>query len=156
MSWDTLNIESGGGKFLKIESGKSADIHVLTKSENMVIQFTHWTGEKYTNCSGKDCQECNQGKKPNQRFTINALDRSDNQVKIFQFGPNVGIGIKEIAKVLKEDQMTIHDVDLRISRISENPVRYQVVQKKKAGEVPPNILLHDLKKAVNKDDECPF
>jgi len=155
MSYDSMEVETGGGKFLKIEAGKSVDVNILTKSDDMVLEKVHWTGSSYAPCIGKDCPECSSGNKPIQRFRVNVLDRADNTVKIYEFGVNVAIGIKEVAKVLRLDDMTIHDVDLRIVRVSENPVRYQVIQRKKAGEIPADIKVHDLKKK-DAEETVPF
>lgn len=144
MSWGKMDISaSGGSKFLRVKD-KPVDMHILTPSDEIARKYVHYNGKSYDPCSGKVCAECQDGAKREERFTINVFDRGEQKVKIFEFGTNIAIGIREIAKVLELDGQNIHSVDLRISRISEKPVRYQVVQRKLAGPVPTDLKLYDL------------
>lgn len=137
MTYGDLEIPNSS-KFLKIEGGKPVDIHVLTPSEAVKKIKMYYDGKVYVEILEGD--PLPKDIKLETRFVIQVFDRSDQQVKEFKFGPNIAIGIKEIAKVLELDGQTIHDIDLRISRISEKPVRYQVVQRKKAAPIPQEIL----------------
>lgn len=141
MSYADMEISGGGGKYLRIESGKPVDIHIVTKSEDIKTKDVHYDGSKYHDCM-PGCEFCAEGNKSSKKYTIQVLDRKDGAVKLLEFSTNIAIGIKEIAKVLELDGQTIHDIDLRISRVSEKPVRYQVVQRKMAGPLP--------------DEEVPF
>lgn len=151
MSYGNLPIQSSGGKYLRIETGKPVDIHIVTKREDVKIKSVHYDGKAYVSCGEKQCVNCTDGLKKEQRFEVKVFDRSDNSYKIFEFGPNIAIGIREIAKVLELDGQTIHDVDLRISIISEKPVRYQVVQRKNAGPLPADDEVQP-----DFDDEVPL
>lgn len=147
MGYGDLDVHMGGGKYLKIESGKPVDIHILTTSENIKKRSVHYDGKAYVDCNGNACAACSDGLKKEQRWMVQAFDRKEQTVKQFEFGPNIAIGIREVAKVLEMDGQTIHEVDLRISRVSEKPVRYQVVQRKMAGPIPDEIL---------EDTDVPF
>lgn len=143
MSYGAMDISSGGGKYLKVESGKPVTIHVLTKSENIHTKKVYYDGKKYIEILKGDILP--EGMKEETRYSIQVFDRADQTVKVFEFGPNIAIGIRETARVLEMDGQTIHDVDLHISRVSDKPIRYQVVQRKNAGPIPLEI-----------DEEVPF
>lgn len=137
MSYGALDIPSNS-KYLKIEAGKPVDINILTRSENVKTIKVYFDGQKYHEIT--ETTEVPDEAKIEMRYVIHVFDRADKTVKEFRFGPNIAIGIKEIAKVLELDGQTIHDIDLRISRVSEKPVRYQVVQRKLAAPIPQEIL----------------
>lgn len=142
MSYGKMNIPTSN-KYLRVESGKPIDIHIITASENIKTKKVYYDGSKYHEILDGDAVPTDMEGKPYRvetRFAIQVLDRADRELKWFEFGPNIAIGIREVAKVLEMDGQSIHDVDLRISRVSEKPVRYSVVQRKKAGDVPQEIL----------------
>lgn len=145
MSYGNMDVETNSS-YLKIEKGKPVTVNILTPSERVEKRYTHYTGQKYEQCPGEECNLCEEGIRKETKYKVSVFDRADQKLKKFEFGTNIALGIKEIAKVLEEDGQTIHQVDLYISRISENPVRYQVIQRKMAGAIPKEIL----------DDEVPF
>src|SRR4051812_6524082 len=135
MSYADLKVDSG--KFLKIEAGRSVDIHILTESKDVVVRYNHGFGKEQLSCSGDACNMCADGEKRSQRFAINVLDRADSKVKIFEFGPMVAGQIREIAEMLKEDNQTVHDIDLRIKKIVEGEkTSYITMQRPSAGKIP--------------------
>jgi hypothetical protein len=138
------NIEIEGGKFLKIESGKPVDIHIL--SESPVKRVIHGFGADKINCSGNEnCPACNEGEIPKQRWLTNVYDRTDKKVKIFEFGTSIARQIKAIAEMLEESQQTIHDVDLRIKAEGSGMAKeYTVMQKPMVGKLPDDLKLHVL------------
>ncbi len=141
MSFADMKIE--GGKFLKIESGETVDIHILSKEP--VKQVIHGFGQEKLACSGSDCHMCAEGETAKQRWLVNVFDRKDKKVKIFEFGPTIARQIKNIAEMLEESEQTIHDVDLRIKAEGSGLNKeYTVMQKPISGEIPADIKLHKL------------
>lgn len=141
MSFADMKIE--GGKFLKIESGQSVDIHIL--SEAPVKQVIHGFGADKLTCVGDGCHMCEEGETPKQRWIINVWDRKDKKVKIFEFGSTIARQIKAIAEMLKEDGQTVNTIDLRIKAEGSKPnITYTVMQKPATGEIPADIKLHKL------------
>lgn len=141
MSFTDMKIE--GGKFLKIESGETVDIHVL--SDAPVKQVIHGFGQDKLSCSGSNCHLCADGETPKQRWLVNVFDRRDKKVKIFEFGTAIARQIKAIAEMLEEGKQTVHDVDLRIKAEGSGMNKeYTVMQKPVGGPIPPDLKLHKL------------
>lgn len=143
MSYADLKVDSG--KFLKIETGRPADIHILTKSEEVVVRYNHGFGKEQLSCTGHDCNMCAEGEKRSQRFLINVYDRSDGKVKIFEFGPMIAGQIRDIAEMLKESGHTVHDIDLRIKKTVEGEkTSYMTMQKPMSSPIPEGLPLHKI------------
>lgn len=141
MSYAELKVDSG--KYLKIEPGRPVDVHVLTKSEDVVVKYNHGYGKEQMPCTGVGCDSCAEGIKRQQRFIINIYDRSDQKVKIFEFGPMIAGQIRDIAEMLKESNQTVHDIDLRIKKTVEGEkTSYMTMQKQMLSEVPDGLNLH--------------
>lgn len=143
MSYADLKVDAG--KFLKIEAGRAVDIHILTKSEDVVVRYNHGFGKEQLSCTGDSCNMCADGEKRSQRFLINVLDRADKKVKIFEFGPMVAGQIRDIAEMLKDAGMTVHEIDLRIKKTVEGEkTSYMTMQKPVTGEIPSDLKMHKL------------
>jgi hypothetical protein len=141
MSYAEMQIN--GGKFLKIESGETVDIHVLSKAP--VKQVIHGFGSEKLSCVGSNCHLCEDGETPKQRWLINVFDRKDKKVKIFEFGATIARQIKNIAEMLSESKQTIHDVDLRIKADGAGLNKeYTVMQKSLGGNIPSDLKLHKI------------
>jgi hypothetical protein len=141
MSFTDIKIE--GGKFLKIDSGESVDIHIL--SQEPVKQVIHGFGMDKVNCIGKNCNMCEEGETPKQRWLVNVWDRKDQKVRVFEFGPAIARQIKAIAEMLQESKQTVHDVDFRIKAEGSGLNKeYTVIQKPMGGAVPDNVTLYKL------------
>ena len=140
--YDQLEIETSG-KYLKIKSGESADIHILSEVPSM--QKNHGYGKSKVTCTGKGCSSCAAGDRPRQRWTVNVWDRREECVKLFEFGAMVASQIKAIAEMLKMDGHSIHSVDLRIRKDgAEEATKYMVMQKQAVGSIPDTIELYTL------------
>jgi len=141
--YDQMEIK-GNGKFLKIESGKPVDIHILNKEPNKAV--SHWINKKKSTCIGEGCAECMDGDMPRHRWMTNVWDRKDKKVKLFEFGPSIAKQIKSIAVMLDEDGQTIHDIDLRISAEGEAlEKRYTVIHRAFKEPIPDDVVLWVLK-----------
>lgn len=141
MGFTDMKIE--GGKFLKIEGGETADIHIL--SQEPTKQIIHGFGQEKLNCAGVNCHMCEEGETPKQRWLINIYDRRDKKVKIFEFGASIARQIKAIAEMLAESQQTVHHVDLRIKAEGSGINKeYTVMQKPISGDIPADLKLHKL------------
>jgi len=146
MGWSDIKIENSG-KFLKIEGGSYADIHIL--DEHPKKELIHGFGETKVNCSGEGCHLCDDPETPEEmqlkeRWKTNVLDRKDGRVKIFEFGPMIAGQIREISNMLKESQETVHDFDFRISASTGKQKKYTVMQKKMISGIPEGLKLHKL------------
>ncbi len=149
MGYGDLPIEKSAGKFLKIESGQTVDIHVLTPSEEVAMRKVHGQGKETVDCAGEKCAECQDKKKSRMQYTINVWNRKENKVQIFQFGPMIAEQMRDIAKMLEQDGETIHNYDLRILKTGSGMnTEYKVMQRPNAGPIPEDIELYDLGKGV--------
>ena len=133
MSYGDIEIKDTG-KYLKVRGDIITHIHIV--SRNSKTEMIHF-GEERTNCAGLSCHTCKAGDPPKQRFLINVFDRKANRLKVYEFGANIARSIKDIAKILEEDNRTVHDVDFKIkAQGSGIETRYTVMQVPKAGECP--------------------
>lgn len=146
MSWSDIKIENSG-KYLKIEGGSYADIHIL--DEHPTKELIHGFGKDKITCPGEGCHICDNPETPldmqkKERWKTNVLDRKDGKVKILEFGPQIAGQIREISKMLSESLETVHHVDFRISATAGENKKYTVMQKKMMLPVPQNLTLHKL------------
>ncbi len=143
MSYADLKVDTG--KYLKIEAGRAVDIHILTKSEDVVVRYNHGFGKEQLSCIGEDCNMCSEGEKRSQRFVVNVLDRADKKVKLFEFGPMIAGQIRDIAEMLKEAGQTVHNIDFRIKKTVEGEkTSYMTMQKPLGGQIPADVKLHKI------------
>lgn len=147
MSWSDIKIENTG-KFLKIEGGQYADIHILDEHPTKIL--VHGGGKDRVDCVGEGCNLCDDPStsddmRRQEKWKTNVLDRKDNKVKIWEFGSGVAGQIRSIAQMLAESGETVQSVDFRISATgAQKSKRYTVIQKKMMQMVPPNLVLHKL------------
>lgn len=113
------NNVGGSGEFYRLEKGSNR-IRILSEYEALGKHFIK--GEKQPHiCIGKDkgCEYCKMGNKPNVKFMIWILDRTDDQVKLAEFGYSIIKAIGELA--LSEDWAfeTNPDYDIVIKKSGE-------------------------------------
>jgi hypothetical protein len=100
--------------FLRIAANDKVQFNILSDEPNKRI--THWIEKKPFPCDGKGCSKCLEGNKPRKSWTTKVFDRKSGKVKEFEYGVSIANQIKNIASMLIENQGSIHDVDLRITR----------------------------------------
>lgn len=164
MGYDNIEVKDNSS-FLKVKEGNIAHIHILSKEPK--IEGVHWIGKEKTSCVGDGCQTC-QSDKPKQRFKINVWDRKAQMMKAYEFGAGIMNDLKENAIMLKEDGLTVHDVDFKIkAKGAGKDTKYTVSQVPKKepcpveyieGYVEPknNADKKDEEVADKKDEEVPF
>lgn len=147
MSWDQIKIE-GAGKFLKIDGGSFADIHILDEHPKKIL--VHGGGKEKMVCAGEGCHLCDSDDLPEdmrkqERWLTNVWVRVEKKVKIWEFGSGVANQIRGIAIMLKESGETVQHVDFRISATgSSKNKRYQVIQKLMTDPIPDGLKLYAL------------
>jgi len=145
MSYGDLPVVKGSGKYLKIEPGQAVDINILTKSEDVVMQKVHGVGASTAECGGEVCADCDDGEESRTTYTVNIWNRKQKKVQIYRFGAMVAEQVRDIAKMLEQDNQTIHEVDLRIMKTgSGRQTKIKVIQRPFASEIPDTIELYEL------------
>lgn len=153
MSYGKLEVKSVG-KFLKIEPNQTVRINILTKSEDIGIRYLHSFDDKIVECMINRCDLCENQVDRIQKFIVNVFDRNDSKVKLFEFGASIANQIKQIAQMLEDDQLTIHDVDLKINRKGlGKQTKYMVIQAPKQSAVPRSIQLHEIRNVSHRKQE---
>lgn len=143
MSWADIKVE-GSNKFLKIEGGTYADIHIL--NEHPKKELVHGGGKDRMACPGEGCNLCDdpdlsEDMRKQERWKTNVWDVKEKKVKIWEFGSGIANQIRGIALMLGESGQTVQDVDFRISATGANKSkRYTIMQKIKANEFLPEDL----------------
>lgn len=139
-----MDIKEGGGQYLKISGGETADINIL--SPHPIKKVVHGLGKTTTNCLGDKCEHCQAGEKPRQRWIINVWDRKDKTVKLFEFGPMIAKQIKDNAEMLRDENKTVHEVDFRIKCTGSGMDTEYTVMRKELGEpIPDSTELIEIK-----------
>lgn len=97
---------------LKIESGKAAEIRVLTPGDEIISLYEHqfqvggqW---KTVTCIGKqECPLCLTGEKGSMKAYLSVLDRADNKVKYWKISKTVALQliglVEEYGDLTKRD-----------------------------------------------------
>lgn len=143
MGFSDLNINEG--KFLKIDSGQSVTIRILSKDP--VKKLIHHTDKKAVPCTGDvSCLLCTEGNPAKVKWACNVFNRKTQNVQIFEFGHMIGKQLKSISKMLEDEGNSIHVVDLRISADGEGLKKtYTVFPKETSDPLPKDLVLHELK-----------
>ena len=137
--------------YLKVKEGKPVDIHILTKSDDVVHEFIHFTDDKKRiRCNqNATCAYCKDGDKSREMWRIAVYNWNERAVQVFDFGYGVFGGIKSIAQMLEESGETIHQVDLRILATgSGKGTKYTVLQKPMKETLPLDLLIPKLEETV--------
>lgn len=138
-----MEIETGGGKYLRCKSGEVVQFHILSEHPKKIL--THGFGKERLSCTGEGCHTCEEGAAPKQRWLINVWDRKGKAVKIFEFGPQIASQLKNIAEMLAENQQTVQDVDIRIKTEGANlDTEHFVNQVMSKDPLPTDLKLHIL------------
>lgn len=150
MSFADVKIETSGGLYLKIESGKPVVVRVL--HDDPFSYITHGFGKLSKECGGEHCQLCaevdHEGKKVNkrrQRFKLNIFSHDEMKVMIWEFGPQVMEHIKTTESSLKLQDIKILDTDLVVTSTGEGMDKeYSVQPMLKSRTIPVGLVLHKL------------
>lgn len=153
MSYGNLKSDSKS-KYLRVKEGKDVDINILTSSENVIHQFVHISDKKERSiCVKGQCALCQDGDQPKERWNIVVYNWTDGCPQLFEFGFSIFNQIRNIASLLEESGMTIHDTNLRIKATGSGfNTKYQIMQLPKREPVPEGLVLPKLQ----KDIEVPF
>ena len=147
MGYDDVGIESGNEKFLIIKAGEISQFHILSPEPKKIIN--HWIKGKKSECQRPNCELCDSGDQPRKGFSMEVYDRTSKKRKTYECGNQVMGQIKEIASILRENNSSIFDVDIRIKRegSSQFDTEYFVNQ------VPMKEPIPD---GLRTDEEVPF
>lgn len=153
MSYGAMKSEKTS-KFLKVKEGKPVNIHILTKSEDVLHQFIHMLpGNKRSVCNKVACANCQEGHEARERWTVIVFDYEDRVPKIYEFGFSIFNQIRSIAMLQEESGQTIHDIDLRIIATGTDlNTKYQVLGKPMKEPVPSGLVLPKLE----EKEKIPF
>ena len=88
--WDTAqglaDKHSGSGSGLFVRLSNDRDKIVGAFAGDPYARETHWSGERYEECSGKGCSYCGDGKRPNLRVSMNFFVPAERDLKIIEGG----------------------------------------------------------------------
>jgi hypothetical protein len=94
---------------------------------------THWNQSKKRTfrCPGDDCPQCKGGDRAKRKYIVPAIDRTDNQIKVLEFGDQVLMALKKFQKELDPaDSFFNYDLLLTQHPKGSNPL-YSVLLKQK-------------------------
>lgn len=152
MSFSDVKIQTSGGMFLKIESGKPAVVRVL---HDVPFDYViHGFGKDAKECGGEHCVYCEEKdengdatahSKRKQRFKLNVFSHDSKKVMIWEFGPQVMELLQGSEASLKLQELNILDVDLMVSSTGEGMDKsYSIQPMLKSREIPVGLKLHKL------------
>jgi hypothetical protein len=100
---DMRDAVNKGAAKLKIDSGKSVEIRVLTPMDEIISIYEHTVqiGGKWKTitCLGRqECPLCLAGERASFKAYINVLDRSDNKVKYWKIGKKVALQLLSLVE----------------------------------------------------------
>lgn len=152
MSFSDVKINTSGGLYLKVESGKPAVLRVL--QDMPAESIIHGFGKDAKECGGDHCQFCGEKdangeptkhSKRRQRFKLNAYSHDSSKVMIWEFGPQIMELLQNTEGALKIQALDILDVDLMVSSTGEGLDKtYSIQPMLKSKEVPTGLVLHKL------------
>lgn len=152
MSFSDVKINTSGGLYLKVESGKPAVVRVL--QDEPAESIIHGFGKDAKECAGDHCQFCGEKdangeatkhSKRRQRFKLNAYSHDYSKVMIWEFGPQIMGLLQNTEGSLKIQGLDILDVDLMVSSAGEGMDKeYSIQPMLKSKEVPVGLVLHKL------------
>lgn len=129
----------GSSDYVKLTAGSVVTFHILSQKPSKSV--VHWVEKKKASCMGKDCENCADGDKPKQRWTADVWDRKDQKVKKLEFGSMIAGQLKAIAEMMTENQLTIHDTDIRIKTTGSGlETEYSVLHVPMSGTIPDEVL----------------
>lgn len=146
-------------KFLKIEAGAPVEVRLLNPEPLEVYDHNFKPPQKAERCEGEECQYCEAGNEPVQRYMTNVFDHGNGKVKIWKYGPMIGKQLVEIYRTLKEEGRAITDTDLKVSAEGSNLTKkYKVLPRGTSKPVPAGLQLHDLGdgKVLETGEDVPF
>lgn len=131
------------GKYLKVESGKAAELRILNDSP--IETVTHGFGESETECSGVHCQACSEGSDSVQRFLTNVFSHDYQRVLIWKYPPTVHRQLVSIEQECVSAGKSLKDVDLKVEAEGSNKTKkYRVTMKIATKVVPTGLTLFRL------------
>lgn len=113
MGYDDLETQDNSN-YLKIEPNTKVQFCILSPDAEKKV--THWIEKQPFSCDGKGCSNCSEGNKPRKSWSAKVFDRGSGKIKEFEFGVQIANQLKNIAAMMQENQKTIHDVDIRVTR----------------------------------------
>jgi len=123
VTWDNVEVKSGGGSFKRLESGENR-IRIVSNP----IEFrAHWIQQASRRiiCLGEDCPACKADVKIMQRWMLKILDRSDQTIKPLEIGTEIMSGIVKLAQ--DEEWGKVSKYDIKIIRTEGKRTSYQVI-----------------------------
>lgn len=75
---------SGSGLFVRLANDRDKVVGAFTGDP--YARETHWTGERYDECTGDGCSHCGEGKRPNLRVSMNFYVLAERDLKIIEGG----------------------------------------------------------------------
>jgi len=75
---------SGNGLFVRLANDRDKVVGVFLGEP--LARETHWTGEKYEECTGEGCSHCAEGKRPNLRVSMNFYLPAEKDLKVIEGG----------------------------------------------------------------------
>lgn len=88
--WDTAqgladkHSSSGSGLYVRLANDRDKIVGAFTGEP--YARETHWSGERYEECSGDGCSHCGEGKRPNLRVSMNFFVPAERDLKIIEGG----------------------------------------------------------------------
>lgn len=104
---------------MRLKDGDTAKVRFLVSSEEDVVFYReHYVNKKYIICFDDtddqtgQCQYCDDGDRPGEKYAFNVIDRKDGKVKVLQ------LAIGHATQILEfyDEYGAINDRDYRISR----------------------------------------
>lgn len=140
MSYSNMDVKSKS-KFLKIVSGEPQDVRLLDDEPKEI--FEHANGKLAPiECTEPMCDSCSAGIEKRQKFVTNVYNHTAKMVQIFKFGASIAKQIKNIAKTLEEEGVSIMDKDLKLEASGEGiSKKYTVTPRMTSKPVPEGINL---------------
>ena len=127
-----------GGDYYKLQDGENK-VRLLTEPEPI---FSHFSASGSTTCPGDLlCPICKAGGKKTSRIMLYIIDRTDNDIKLAEFGWSVYKALGELANSSEYGFKDLPPYDVIIKKSGEGKeTRYTTVPGRNEDPVPLNIL----------------
>lgn len=143
MSYADTEIKQSS-KFTKIDQGSPMVLRLLDNPPFEVMKHTikgAVDGKFQVPCKGDDCELCQDGLEPTQKFTTNVYNHTLKKIQLFEYGTMIAKAIKKIAINLEEEEKDIMDFDLKVEAegVGLNK-KYTVTPRTTAQPVPSGLV----------------
>lgn len=131
MKWTDKNLMPQG-KFLKLKQGENK-LRIVSEVE---VYGKHYStaGGKAITCIGKDkgCMGCDAGNESKPQWSCYAIDRTDEKIRIWEFGYTIFQKIQKLAKSAEYGFENLPNYDITITKEGEGlDTEYDVIPSRK-------------------------